>query len=129
MGAVRDRPEGKVEIDTPPDPGTRVKIMDRLDLIHTVCQQIPDRGLHVVRYRGVYSNRLRRALREAGAALAGETAVKGEEASSHDMSETRSVEAPSAATPGSAEARRRQSWAEDAEEGLRGRSPGVQAIR
>ena len=54
----RDRPDGKVEIDTPPDPGTgaRVKIMDRLDFIHAVCQQIPDAKLHQVRYYGAYGN-------------------------------------------------------------------------
>jgi hypothetical protein len=113
VGALRDRPDGKVEIDTPPDPhtGARVKVMDRLDFIHAVCQQIPDRGLHVVRYRGAYANRLRRALREARAALAEEVAVKGGETSSHDASETPSVDAPAPATPGSAEARRRSSWA------------------
>ena len=57
------RPIREVEIDTPPDPGTgaRVKIMDRLDFIHAVCQQIPEAELHQVRYYAAYSCKKRRA--------------------------------------------------------------------
>ena len=40
-------------------------------LVHAVCQQIPDPGMHLVRYReGAYSNRRRRELVAAREALA-----------------------------------------------------------
>ena len=66
-GVVRERPDGRIEIDTPPDPktGSTVKVLDRLDFVHALCQQIPDQGLHQIRYRGAYSNAKRRALRQA----------------------------------------------------------------
>ncbi len=120
VGAVRDRPDGKVEIDTPPDPGTgaRVKIMDRLDFIHAVCQQIPDAKLHQVRYYGAYSCKKRRALREL--ALSERSESKGARAGAGVDEEKGNVDGepailstdrPPPATPGSAEARRRSSWA------------------
>jgi len=54
VGAVRDRQDGRIEIDTPPDPktGARMKVLDRLDFIHAVCQQIPDPRLHQTRHSG-----------------------------------------------------------------------------
>ncbi len=36
--------------------------MDALDWIHAICQQIPDRGQHLYRDYGAYSNRTRKAL-------------------------------------------------------------------
>ena len=113
VGAVRDRPGGKVEIDTPPDPktGARVKILDRLDFIHAVCQQIPDPRLHQTRHYGAYSSRKRRALREAFAARAGEGLAPGENATSSEAPPAPPTDAPRPATPGSAEARRRSLWA------------------
>jgi len=114
VGTIRDRPGGQVEIETPPDPqtGARVKIMDRLDFIHAVCQQIPDAKLHQVRYYGAYSCKKRRALREARAALTGEEdPAQGEEEAQAGTPHARSEDAPPVATPGSAEARRRLSWA------------------
>ena len=32
------------------------------DWIHAICQQIPNRGQHCVRYYGVYANRTRKAI-------------------------------------------------------------------
>ena len=62
-GAVRERPDGRIEIDTPPDPktGSTVKVLDRLDFVHALCQQIPDKGRHEVRYYGAYANAKRRS--------------------------------------------------------------------
>ena len=113
VGAVRDRQDGRIEIDTPPDPhtGARVKVFDRLDFIHAVCQQIPDAKLHQVRYYGAYSSRKRKALREAMAAREGEGLAPGEDATSSEAPPAPPTDAPRPATPGSAEARRRQSWA------------------
>ncbi len=39
-----------------------VLVLDALDWIHAICQQIPDRGQHLYRYYGAYSNRTRKAL-------------------------------------------------------------------
>ena len=112
LHAIRDRPDGKVELDTPPDPktGARVKVLDRLDFIHAVCQQIPDAKLHQVRYYGAYSCKKRRFLREARATLGGEGPTQKDEVEAETLL-VPPTDAPPSATPGSAEARRRQSWA------------------
>ena len=108
-GKVRRLEGGRVQIETPPDPRTgRTRLeLDELDFVHAVCQQVPARGLHLVRYQGVYANRLRRACREARARLAGEEvpADAPEDAAVGVEEELRS------APPGSAEALRRQAWA------------------
>jgi hypothetical protein len=54
VGAVHERADGRIEIETPPDPRTGATrlVVTRLDFIHAVCQQIPDRGQHQVRYPG-----------------------------------------------------------------------------
>ena len=118
MGALRDRQDGRIEIDTPPDPqtGARVKVLDRLDFIHAVCQQIPDAKLHQVRYYGAYSCKKRRALRELALSERSESKGAGaggdEEKGDVDGEPAiPSTDGPPPATPGSAEARRRQSWA------------------
>ena len=113
MGSVRERAGGKIAIDTPPDPktGARVKVLDRLDFIHAVCQQIPDAKLHQVRYYGAYSCKKRKFLREARATLGGEGPTQGEDEVPAEALLVPSTDAPPSATPGSAEARRRQSWA------------------
>ncbi|MEN8151832.1 MAG: transposase [Planctomycetota bacterium] len=121
VGAVRERPDGRIEIETPPDPstGARVKVLDRLDFLHAVCQQIPDAKMHQVRYYGAYSCKKRRALRELALSARSESqgaragAGVDEEKGGADgepalLSTDRSPPAP----PGSAEARRRQSWAQ-----------------
>ena len=78
-GKVRRLEGGRVRIETPPDPRTgRTWLeLDELEFVHAVCQQVPARGLHLVRYQGVYANRLRRAYREARARLAGEVVPAG----------------------------------------------------
>jgi hypothetical protein len=110
--------EGRVRIETPPDPRTGAMSvgMDALEAVHAIVQHVPPRGMHLVRYYGAYANRRRRDLREARARLAGEV-PPAEEAGAEEV---RAVEAPagalapsrSPAPPDSAEARRRQAWAQ-----------------
>ena len=113
-GAVRERPDGRIEIDTPPDPktGSTVKVLDRLDFVHAVCQQIPDKGRHEVRYLGAYSNVKRKALRQAfearGESAPSDVAPGGETSDAPPSSKERKG---SPAPRGSAEAARRSSWA------------------
>ena len=113
-GAVRERPDGQIEVDTPPDPktGSTVKVLDRLDFVHALCQQIPDHGLHQSRYWGAYSNSKRRALRQAfdsrGESAPSDVAPGGETSDAHTPSKEREG---SPAPRGLAEAARRSSWA------------------
>jgi hypothetical protein len=104
-GAVRRSGHGRVQIETPPDPGSGQTVLelDALEFVHAVCQQIPDRGMHLVRYYGAYANRKRRALRDARAALAGQPRPPEQD------TDIRVAVTP--ARPGSAEAIRRQAWA------------------
>ncbi len=64
LGSITQTPEGQVYVTTPPHPltGNTVLVLDALDWIHAICQQIPDRGQHLYRYYGAYSNRTRKAL-------------------------------------------------------------------
>ena len=64
LSSITQIPEGRVSVTTPPHPltGNTVLLLDRLDWIHAICQQIPDRGQHLTRYYGAYSNRIRKAL-------------------------------------------------------------------
>jgi len=108
VGAVREQADGRIAIDTPPDPrtGGTVKVLDRLDFVHAVCQQIPDRGLHQTRCYGAYANQKRTRLRQAFEAR-GEAAA---EASSPGEDAGEAAGAPPARA-GSAEAARRSAWA------------------
>jgi hypothetical protein len=67
VGAVHELSDGRIAIETPADPRTGATrlVLTRLDFIHAVCRQIPDRGQHQVRYYGAYANRLRAGLRAA----------------------------------------------------------------
>ena len=67
--------------------------------------------MHQVRYFGAYACKKRRVLREARAALAGERPTQGEDEVPAEALLVPSTDAPPSATPGSAEARRRSSWA------------------
>jgi hypothetical protein len=98
VGVVKEREDGEVEVTTPPDPrtGARVRAMDALDFVHAVVEQIPDAGMHLVRYYGAVSNRRRRALKAA------------QESRPPDPP---APKPPDAAPPGSGEARRRSAWA------------------
>jgi hypothetical protein len=64
LSSITQTPEGQVCVTTPPHPltGNTVLVLDALDWIHAICQQIPDRGQHLSRYYGAYSNRTRKAL-------------------------------------------------------------------
>jgi len=61
IDSIRRRQDGRLEIQTPPDPrtGATVRIFDPLEWIHAVTAHIPDRGQHQVRYYGALSNRAR----------------------------------------------------------------------
>ena len=79
VGALRFREDGRVEVETPPDPvtGSTVLVLDRLELVHALCQQIPDKGMHLVRFYGAYSNRRRGALRRLRGEVEGAPAGDG----------------------------------------------------
>jgi hypothetical protein len=108
-GKVKRLAGGRVRIETPPDPRTgRTWLeLDEIEFVHAVCQQVPARGLHLVRYQGVYANRLRRAYREARARLAGVEVRAGAMEAAALGAEEELRPAP----PGSVEALRRQAWA------------------
>ena len=61
IDSIRRREDGRLEIQTPPDPrtGATVRIFDPLEWIHAVTAYVPDRGQHQVRYYGALSNRAR----------------------------------------------------------------------
>ncbi len=56
---MREGPDGRLLVRTPLDPrtGATEVAFGPLELIHALSQQIPDRGQHLVRYHGAYSNR------------------------------------------------------------------------
>ena len=114
VGAVELLEGQRVRVETAPDPrtGQAVLEMDRLGMVHALCQQIPDLGLHLVRYYGAYANRTRRRLAAARDALAGDGAKVPEAPPGELLPREVSFEdVPSRAPPGSAEALRRQVWA------------------
>ena len=78
---VQPTPQGRVRVETPPDPasGATVLDLDPLEFVHRVTQQIPDPRRHLVRYYGAYSSRTRgaRQARQAAAAAAGHTPEPG----------------------------------------------------
>jgi len=116
VGAVELLDGGRVRVETAPDPrtGSTVLEMDRLDLVHAVCQQIPSARMHMIRYLGGYSNRTRRRLRAARALLAG---GGGEDVDTEPSVGTRELLGPDLTfedappRPDSAPSLRQQSWA------------------
>jgi hypothetical protein len=116
VGAVKLLAGGRVRVETAPDPrtGRTFVELDRIDLVHALCQQIPDGGMHMVRYYAAYSNRKRGGLVEAREALAA-----GEDPPPAPLPDDDALlppdlsfeDAPAPAPPGSREARRRQAWA------------------
>jgi hypothetical protein len=64
---VREGPDGRLLVRTAPDPrtGATEAAFGPLELIHALVEQIPDKGQHLVRYYGAYSNRARRLYRAA----------------------------------------------------------------
>ncbi len=119
VGAVKLRPDGRVELATPPDPRTGASelVLDPLDFVHAVVTQIPDARKHLVRYYGAYSHRFRgrvRAARPPGT-VPPETAPSPSEptpAAPLPGAVPLAVRAPTvAAEPGSPQARRRAAWA------------------
>ena len=116
VGAVELLRGGRVRVQTAPDPctGRTFVEMDRLDLVHALCQQIPDAGMHMVRYYGAYANCTRGRLVEARAALAAGEDLPPAPCPDADLLLPPDLSfevTPAPAPPGSSEARRRQAWA------------------
>ena len=116
VGAVELLRGGRVRAQTAPDPctGRTFVEMDRLDLVHALCQQIPDAGMHMVRYYGAYANCARGRLVEARAALAAGEDLPPAPCPDADLLLPPDLSfevTPAPAPPGSSEARRLQAWA------------------
>ena len=115
VGALTLLDGGRVRVETAPDPrsGSTVLEMDRLDLVHAVCQQIPDAGMHMVRYYGAYSCRTRARLAEARSVLARGTPTPDVPPDPVELlpAEVSFEDALDSTAPGSAQALRRQAWA------------------
>jgi hypothetical protein len=62
LGAVEETGKGRVRVETPVDPrtGKAGVELDPLEWLHAVGKQVPDPGQHLVRYYGIYANRVRR---------------------------------------------------------------------
>jgi len=61
MDALRQRPDGTLAMETPPDPrsGATLIVLDPLEWIHRITAHIPDPGQHTRRSYGAYCNRAR----------------------------------------------------------------------
>jgi len=71
VGSVRLAEDGRVVVETPPDPrtGESIKRLDVLDWIHAITSQIPDARSHLTRSYGRYANRVRGSRRESDTTL------------------------------------------------------------
>ena len=61
MDALHKLDDGKLALETPPDPrtGATLIVLDPLEWIHRITSHIPDAGRHCQRFYGAYSNRAR----------------------------------------------------------------------
>ncbi len=61
MDALRELDEGRLVMETPPDPRTGATLieLDPLEWIHRITSHLPDPGKHCQRFYGAYSNRSR----------------------------------------------------------------------
>ena len=116
--AVTLREDGKAVLATPPDPHTGAcqVVLDPIELVHALVTQIPDAGKHLVRYSGAYSHRFRGRVRELEAAKAASVAAQTAKDAEGKVAEGEGASPPpvepvTPAQPGSAEAKRRSSWA------------------
>ena len=73
LGKMQLLPDGRVRVETPPDPktGQKALVLDALEFIHRVTTQIPDPRRHLIRYYGAYSHRHRGARRAREEAAGG----------------------------------------------------------
>jgi hypothetical protein len=62
---VHGTTDGRVLIETPPDPrtGATTVVLDALEWVRRLTNQIPDARMHLVRYYAAYANRSRRLYR------------------------------------------------------------------
>jgi hypothetical protein len=76
MDALQRLDDGRLALETPPDPRTGVTrlALDPLEWIHRITAHIPDARRHCQRYYGAYSNRARAATPSAVAQSASPTA-------------------------------------------------------
>ncbi len=61
LDAAEKTADGRVRVATPRNPRTGATeiVLDSLDWVHAILSQIPDRGMHRVRYYGAYACRTR----------------------------------------------------------------------
>jgi len=61
MDALRQRPDGTLAMESPPDPrtGAALLVLDPLEWIHRIAAHIPDPGTHTRHSYGAYCNRAR----------------------------------------------------------------------
>jgi len=80
-GRVHATADGRVLLETPPDPrtGATTLALEALEWVRRITNQIPDPRTHVVRYYAAYSNRARTLYRAAGSD-AGEEAAPAQAA-------------------------------------------------
>ena len=59
MDALRELEEGRLVMETPPDPRTGATLieLDPLEWTHRITSHLPDPGKHCQRFYGAYSNR------------------------------------------------------------------------
>jgi hypothetical protein len=88
MDALRELDDGRLVMETPPDPRTRATSieLDPLEWIHRITSHIPDRGRHCQRFYGAYSNRGRISVAAPGDDTAGFPAGKPSERDNSDVS-------------------------------------------
>jgi len=72
---LREGPGGRLLVRA----GAQEVAFAPLDLIHALAQQIPDKGQHLVRYYGAYSNRARRLYMEKEGGRGGREEARGRE--------------------------------------------------
>jgi len=93
MDALHKLDDGKLALETPPDPrtGATLIVLDPLEWIHRITAHIPDAGRHCQRFYGAYSNRARVAVSPTD----GESANLTAKTHSHQDNSDSCREAPS----------------------------------
>ena len=88
MDALRELDDGRLVMETPPDPRTRATSieLDPLEWIHRITSHIPDRGRHCQRFYGAYSNRGRISVAAPDDETAGFPAGKPSERDNSEVS-------------------------------------------
>ena len=88
MDALQKLHDGRLALETPPDPrtGATLLALDPLEWIHRLTAHIPDPGRHAQRFYGTYSNRARVTISSAHGHSAGSPANTHPEQDNSDFS-------------------------------------------